>query len=52
MPIVQKNLYLPGQNLTNLALNMDLVRLGIDIVNITVNFGTSPATITLLLILA
>jgi hypothetical protein len=47
MAIVQKNLYLPGQNLTNLALNADLNRLGDDKTNITIDFGTTPATITI-----
>jgi hypothetical protein len=47
MAIVQKNLYMPGQNLTNLALNVDINRLGVDKSNITVNYGTVPATVTI-----
>jgi len=47
MAIIQKNLYLPGQDLTNLAQNVDYNRLGLDRCNITVNFGTVPATITI-----
>ena len=44
--IVQKNLYLPGQDLTNLAQNVDYNRYQDFKGNITVNFGTVPATVT------
>jgi hypothetical protein len=44
--IVQKNLYLPGQDLTNLAQNVDFNRFQDFKGNITVNFGTVPATVT------
>lgn len=47
MSIVQKNLYTPGQNLNNQAENIDLNRVGDDKTFIDVNFGTSPATITI-----
>jgi len=45
--IIQKNLYLPGQNLTNLAQNVDYNRLGLDRCNITVDFNVSPANVTI-----
>ena len=44
--IVQKNLYLPGQDLTNLAQNVDYNRYQDFKGTITVNFGTVPATVT------
>jgi len=44
--IVQKNLYLPGQDLTNLAQNVDYNRYQDFKGNITVNFGVSPAEVT------
>ena len=47
MAIIQKNLYLPGQDLTNLAQNVDYNRLGLDRCNITVDFGVSPAEVTI-----
>jgi hypothetical protein len=47
MAIVKKNEYMPGQNLTSLALNVDINRLGVDKVNIDVNYGTVPATVTI-----
>lgn len=47
MAIVQKNLYTPGQNLNNQAENIDLNRVADDKSFITVNFGTSPATVTI-----
>ena len=46
MGIIQKNLYLPGQDLTNLAQNVDYNRYQDFKGNITVNFGTVPATVT------
>ena len=46
MAIVQRNLYLPGQDLTNLAQNVDFNRFQDFKGNITVNFGTVPATVT------
>jgi hypothetical protein len=46
MAIIQKNLYLPGQNLTNLAQNVDYNRYQDFKGTITVNFGTVPATVT------
>jgi len=46
MGVTQRNLYLPGQNLSNLAVNVDDNRLGNDQTDITVNFGTTPATVT------
>lgn len=47
MAIEKYNLYMPGQNLTSLALNVDINRIGIDKVNIDVNYGTVPATVTI-----
>lgn len=47
MPMIQKNLYTPGQNLNNQAENIDLNRVADDKSFITVNFGTSPATVTI-----
>ena len=44
----QVNLYIPGQNLTNLALNVDYTRLGYDGIDISVNFAVSPAEVTIL----
>ena len=46
MAIIQKNLYLPGQDLTNLAQNVDYNRYQDFKGTITVNFGTVPATVT------
>jgi hypothetical protein len=46
MAIVKKNLFLPGQNLTNMGLNVDLNAFSDDKTYITVNFGTSPATVS------
>lgn len=46
MAIVQRNLYLPGQDLTNLAQNVDFNRFQDFKGTITVNFGTVPATVT------
>ena len=46
MAITQLNLYLPGQNLTNLAQNSDYNRLNDCKMAITVNFGVSPAEVT------
>lgn len=47
MPIVKINNYTPGNNLTSLSLNVDYNRLGEDKSQITVNFGTVPATVTI-----
>jgi hypothetical protein len=47
MAITQLNLYTPGQNLSNLANNTDYNRLGVDKTNISVNFGTTPATVSI-----
>jgi len=46
MSIDQRNVYTPTQNITNLALNVDSNRIGDDRTNITVNFTTTPATVT------
>lgn len=46
MTIQQRNLYLPAQNLSNLSVNVDDNRLGNDQTDITVDFTTSPATVT------
>jgi hypothetical protein len=47
MAIEKYNLYMPAQNLTNLSLNVDINRIGIDKINIDVNYGTSPATVSI-----
>ena len=47
MAIVKSNNYIPGQNLTDLALNVDYDRLGEDKIQITVNFAGAPATVTI-----
>ena len=47
MAIIKINNYTPGKNLTSLALNVDYNRLGEDKSQITVNFGTVPATVTI-----
>lgn len=47
MAIVKRNNYLPGQNLTNLSENVDLNRVGDDKTFISVDYGTSPATVTI-----
>lgn len=47
MAINKVNLYTPGQNLTNLANNVDYNRLGIDQTNIEVDFSGSPAQVTI-----
>ena len=47
MAVTKLNEYLPGQNLTNLALNVDYNRLGCDMTDISINFGTSPYTVTI-----
>jgi hypothetical protein len=45
---VQRNVYSPGQNLNNLSINVDDNRVENDQSYITVNFTTSPATVTVL----
>jgi hypothetical protein len=47
MAIEKINLYTPGNNLMNLALNVDYNRLSEDKSQITVNFATTPATVTI-----
>jgi hypothetical protein len=47
MAIEKYNVYMPAQNLTNLSLNVDINRIGIDKINIDVNYGTSPATVSI-----
>jgi hypothetical protein len=47
MAITKRNLYLPSQNLSNLSINVDDNRLGNDQTEIAVNFGTTPATVTI-----
>jgi hypothetical protein len=47
MAITQKNLYSTTQNLSNLTVNVDANRLGDDRTNISVNFGTTPATVSI-----
>lgn len=47
MAITQLNSYLPSQNLTNLAENVDYNRVGDDKTDITVNHTTSPWTFTI-----
>lgn len=47
MAIVKINNYSPGNNLSSLSLNVDYNRLGEDKSQITVNFGTTPATVTI-----
>lgn len=46
MAIEQTNVYSTNQNITNLAINVDYDRLEIDQSIIEVNFGTTPATVT------
>lgn len=45
MAIVQRNLYLPGRDLTNLAQNVDLNRVGMDLTDISIAFG-APSVVT------
>lgn len=45
MAIVQRNLYLPGRDLTNLAQNVDLNRIGMDLTDISIAFG-APSVVT------
>jgi hypothetical protein len=47
MAITQLNSYLPGQNLTNLAENVDYNRVGDDKTDITINHTTNPWTFTI-----
>jgi hypothetical protein len=46
MAITKRNLYLPDRNLANLTVNVDDNRLGLDTSEISVDFTTSPATVT------
>lgn len=46
MSIVQKNAYSPGRDLSNLSINVDANRVTDDKSFITINFGTTPATVT------
>lgn len=46
MAIEKRNLYSPGQNLNNQAVNIDDNRLSADKSSITVSFAVSPATVT------
>jgi hypothetical protein len=47
MAITQKNNYSTSQNLSDLTENVDANRLGDDRTNISVNFGTTPATVSI-----
>lgn len=47
MSIIKVNTYLTDRNITNMALNVDYNRLGEDRTQITVNYGTTPATVTI-----
>ena len=46
MAITQRNTYIPGQNIMNMANNIDYNRLNDCKARITVNFGVSPASVT------
>jgi len=46
MGITQRNEYLPAQDLSNLSANVDDTRIGVDQTQISVNFTTTPATVT------
>ena len=45
MAITKRNLYLPGRDLTNLAQNADLNRIGKDLTDISIVFG-APSVVT------
>lgn len=47
MSITKVNTYLTDRNITNMSLNVDYNRLGEDKTQITVNYGTTPATVTI-----
>jgi len=46
MGITQRNEYLPAQDLNNLSANVDDTRINGDLSRISVDFGTTPATVT------
>lgn len=48
MAIIKLNNYIPGKDVENLIDNVDIDRLGVDKTMISVNYGTSPATVTVL----
>lgn len=47
MSVEKKNVYIPGQNITNLGNNVDYNRVADDKTSITVNFTGSPASVTI-----
>lgn len=47
MSIIKVNTYLADRNITNMAVNVDYNRLGEDKTQISVNYGTTPATVTI-----
>jgi hypothetical protein len=49
MSIDQLNLYIPGQNLSNMGSNIDYNRFQSAKIQISVNFGTTPATVSVLI---